>query len=116
MVKRSVSLDATFHALADPTRRQIYSRLVRSEESVLEIAKPFRMSLPAVSKHLGVLRRAGLITLRQRGRTRYCRAVDAPLAEATQWINEQRQFWENQLASLKEFLESNEEKGQEQKS
>ncbi|MCC6546970.1 metalloregulator ArsR/SmtB family transcription factor [Candidatus Sumerlaeota bacterium] len=108
MVKRQHSLNATFHALADPTRRQIYARLVRSEASILEIAKPFEMSLPAVSKHLGVLRRAGLVTLRQKGRTRYCRAANKPLDEATAWMNEQRQFWESQLASLKDFLENNE--------
>lgn len=99
------SLDLTFHALADPTRRRILSRLARSETSISDLAKPYKMSLQAVSKHLGVLRRAGLIQQRRQGRVRTCRLVARPLEDASAWMIEYRRFWEGQLDSLASFFE-----------
>src|SRR5579863_7191757 len=87
-------LDATFAALADPTRRAILSRLASGEASVLELAKPFAMSQPAISKHLKVLERAGLISRGRDGQRRPCRIVGKPLEEANQWIEGYRQTWE----------------------
>jgi DNA-binding transcriptional ArsR family regulator len=100
-----LTLDATFHALSDPTRRQILSRLARSETSISELAEPFNMTLPAVTKHLGVLRRAGLIEQRRTGRVRTCRLVGQPLQDAANWLVEYRRFWEGQLDSLEHFFE-----------
>ena len=104
------SLDAVFGALADPTRRSLMRRLRRGSATVSELAEPFSMSLPAVSKHLVVLRRAGLIEQRRAGREHRCRLVAAPLKKAVDWIEEYEQFWEDQLDSLQDFLnESHEE-------
>ena len=99
------TLDRTFHALSDPTRRKILSRLSRSETTIMELAKPFDMSLPAVTKHLRVLKRAGLISQRREGRVRTCKLLAEPLKDATNWLAEYRRFWDNQLDSLEEFLE-----------
>jgi DNA-binding transcriptional ArsR family regulator len=105
MVKRPpASLDAVFSALADPTRRDILQRLSEGEASVSELAEPFEMSLPAVSKHLGVLEDAGLVTRQKEGRTRHCRLVAAPMQEALEWIAHYGRFWEAQLDSLEGFL------------
>src|SRR5215207_9072093 len=87
-------LDATFAALADPTRRAILARLAAGEASVTELAEPFAMSQPAISKHLKVLERAGLISRGRDAQRRPCRLQAQPLAEATEWLEGYRQFWE----------------------
>jgi DNA-binding transcriptional ArsR family regulator len=97
-------LSLTFAALADPTRRAILSRLESGESSVTELASPFRMSMPAVSKHLKVLERAGLITRVREAQWRPCRLNAAPLKEAANWINEYRRFWEQSFDRLDEYL------------
>src|SRR5262252_7907946 len=87
-------LDATFAALADPTRRAILTRLAAGEASVLELAAPFKMTQPAISKHLKVLERAGLISRGRDAQRRPCRLEAKPLAEANAWLENYRQFWE----------------------
>ena len=99
------SLDRTFAALADPTRRAILSRLALGEANVSELAEPFSISLPAVSKHLRVLEEAGLMVRRKEGRTHHCNLRAEPLGDATEWIEEARRFWENRLDALAQFLE-----------
>ena len=101
----SRALDRTFSALADPTRRAILSRLARGESSVGELAAPFNMSLPAVSKHLRVLEGAGLVRREKDGRVRRCRLETAPMKEAAEWLSFYRKFWEGQLDSLAAYLE-----------
>jgi len=103
MVK-DISLDATFGALSDPTRRAIVQRLTKGDASVGELAEPFDMSLPAISKHLTVLERAGLVERTKEGRTRRCRLVDEPMREVLEWIASYGHFWEGQLDSLERFL------------
>jgi len=103
MVK-SHPLDATFRALSDPTRRAIVERLTGGDASVGELAEPFEMSLPAISKHLTVLERAGLVERIKEGRTRRCRLIDEPMREALEWIASYGRFWEGQLDSLERFL------------
>lgn len=98
-------LDVTFAALADPTRRAILARLATGDASVGELAEPFAMSLPAVSKHLGVLEEAGLLTRQKDGRVRRCHLEPEPMRHAAQWIEQYRQFWESQLDSLARYLE-----------
>ncbi len=104
------SLDATFSALADPTRRAILSRLGEADPqrgvSVGELAQPFDMSPPAISKHLRVLERAGMLTQQRDGRVRRCRLDPKPIREAAQWIEYHRQFWNKQLDALADLLES----------
>jgi DNA-binding transcriptional ArsR family regulator len=97
-------LDATFAALADPTRRAILARLASGEASVTELAEPFEMSQPAISKHLKVLERAGLIS-RSRDAQRRPRRLEArPLAEVTEWLERYREFWESQFQRLDGLL------------
>ena len=98
-------LDATFSALADPTRRAILGRLASGEASVAELAKPFKMSQPAISKHLKVLERAGLISQGLDAQRRPRRLEAAPLAEATEWLEKYRQFWEEAYKRLDALLE-----------
>src|ERR687883_1566238 len=99
-MRSAENLDTTFGALADPTRRAILARLASGEASVMELAKPFAMSQPAISKHLKVLERAGLIS-RGRDAQRRPRRLDAkPLAEATEWLEGYRQFWEESFERL----------------
>lgn len=98
-------LDATFAALADPTRRAILARLATGTASVNELARPFRMSQPAVSKHLKVLERAGLISRGQDAQRRPRRIVAAPLAEANAWIEKYRRVWEGNFQRLDALLE-----------
>jgi DNA-binding transcriptional ArsR family regulator len=113
MVKRSpVSLDAVFSALADPTRRQILARLSEGEASVSELAEPFEMSLPAVSKHLGVLEDAGLLARQKDGRVRHCRLIAEPMQDALEWIARYGRFWETQFDSLERFLSQSPSKGE----
>ena len=98
-------LDATFAALADPTRRAILARLASGEASVTELAEPFAMSQPAISKHLKVLERAGLIS-RSRDAQRRPRRLEAkPLAEATKWLERYRRYWEGNYQRLDALLE-----------
>ena len=101
----SQRLDATFAALADPTRRAILARLATGEASVLEIAKPFGMSQPAISKHLKVLERAGLISESRDAQRRPRRLEAKPLAEATGWLEGYRQFWEASFQRLDVLLD-----------
>ena len=97
-------LNTTFAALADPTRRAILSRLLTGECSVGELARPFDMSMPAVSKHLRVLERAGLITQRREAQWRRCRIEGAPLKEAFDWTAHYRSVWEQRLDRLDQYL------------
>jgi DNA-binding transcriptional ArsR family regulator len=97
-------LSATFSALADPTRRAILARLALGETSVTELAKPFEMSMPAVSKHLKVLERAGLIARGREAQWRPCRLDAEPLRDAATWIEEYRRFWEESLDRLDKYL------------
>jgi DNA-binding transcriptional ArsR family regulator len=98
-------LDAVFAALADPTRRAILARLTSGEASVLELAAPFAMSQPAISKHLKVLERAGLITRSRDRQRRPCRLAAEPLAEAAGYLMGYRQFWEGSFQSLDALLD-----------
>nr|WP_295886977.1 metalloregulator ArsR/SmtB family transcription factor [uncultured Devosia sp.] len=98
-------LDATFQALADPTRRAILARLALGEASVMELAEPFEMSQPAISKHLKVLENAGLISRGRDAQRRPCKLEAAPLAEATGWLIEYRKFWEKQFGQLDDLLD-----------
>lgn len=98
-------LDATFAALADPTRRAILARLASGDASVMELAKPFQMSQPAISKHLKVLERAGLISRGQDAQRRPRRLEARPLAEANEWLERYRQFWEGTFQRLDALLD-----------
>lgn len=97
-------LDATFSALADPTRRAILARLISGEASVTELAKPFAMSQPAISKHLKVLENAGLISRGRDAQKRPCRIEGKPLAEATGWLERYRKVWEGNYLRLDALL------------
>ncbi len=99
------TLSATFAALADPTRRAILARLVAGEASVSELAEPFDMSLPAVSKHLKVLERAGLIARGRQAQWRPCRVEAGPLKEVAAWVERYRRHWEKRLDRLEAYLE-----------
>ena len=110
MVKYPASLDTTFGALADPTRRAILATLMLGQSSISELAKPHRMSLPAVMKHLRVLEGAGLLTQRKCGRTRHCQLAAEPLKSAEQWISQYRIFWEGAFDSLERYLSQEENK------
>lgn len=100
----SSRLDAVFAALADPTRRAILARLASGEASVMELARPFEMSQPAISKHLRVLERAGLISRGREAQRRPRRLEAKPLAEATEWLEHYRQFWEGRFQHLDVLL------------
>jgi DNA-binding transcriptional ArsR family regulator len=97
-------LDATFSALADPTRRAILAHLASGEASVTEIAQPFAMSLPAVSRHLKVLERAGLIARSRAAQWRPCRLQAGPLKDAAGWLERYRRFWDESFDRLEEYL------------
>lgn len=98
-------LSETFAALADPTRRAILARLASGEASVTELAQPFEMSMPAISKHLKVLERAQLITRGREAQWRPCRLDAAPLKDASDWLGSYRQFWEESFDRLDEYLQ-----------
>ena len=98
-------LSVTFAALADPTRRAILARLSQGEASVTELAKPFDLSLPGISKHLKVLQRAGLITQSRSAQWRPCRLEPARLKEASDWVGEYRRFWDESFQRLDEVLQ-----------
>jgi DNA-binding transcriptional ArsR family regulator len=97
-------LDTTFAALADPTRRAILARLAKGEASVLELAEPFDMTQPAISKHLKVLERAGLVARGRDGQRRPCRLVATPLRDVTTYLERYRQFWEESFDALDDVL------------
>jgi DNA-binding transcriptional ArsR family regulator len=97
-------LSATFAALADPTRRAILARLARGESTVTELAEPFEMSLPAVTKHLKVLERAGLVTRSRQAQWRPCHLRPQPLKEAAGWVEQYRRLWEQRLDRLEDYL------------
>src|SRR5436853_1187833 len=97
-------LSVTFAALADPTRRAILARLAQGEASVTELAKPFDLSLPGISKHLKVLQRAGLVTQSRKAQWRPCRLDGARLKEAANWVGEYQRFWDESFERLDEYL------------
>ncbi|MDB5047370.1 MAG: transcriptional regulator [Fibrobacteres bacterium] len=97
-------LDATFAALSDPTRRAILARLMAGEASVLELAEPFKMSQPAISKHIKVLERVGLVSRGRDAQRRPCRLEAKPLAEAVDWLEGYRRFWEGRFRHLDALL------------
>lgn len=102
----SQRLDATFAALSDPTRRAILARLAQGEASVMELAEPFEMSQPAISKHLKVLENAGLITRGRDAQRRPCRIEMAPLVQLNGWLDEYRRTWERNFQRLDDLLET----------
>lgn len=110
-------LSTTFAALADPTRRAILAHLTQGEASVTELAQPFEMSLPAISKHLKVLERAGLITRSREAQWRPCQLEAEPLKDVDHWLEQYRQFWEQSFDRLDEYLQKlqAEEKEEERK-
>jgi DNA-binding transcriptional ArsR family regulator len=101
----SRTLDRTFAALADPTRRRILAHLARGDKCVTHLAKPHAMSLPAVSKHLRVLENAGLLRRRRYGRVHEIQLDAKPLKQAAQWVTEYRKFWQGSLDRLAQYLE-----------
>ena len=105
-------LDRTFAALSDPTRRAILERLASGEATVGELAKPFAMSQPAVSKHLRVLKEAGLISQRRAAQRRPCRLEPEPLKEVADWIEEYRRLWDERLDRLDGYLRDLQQKGE----
>ena len=105
MVTNSAGLDRTFGALADGTRRAILARLASGEATVGELAEPFRMSRPAISKHLRVLERAGLVRSTRHGRVSRCVLDAAPMREASDWVDAYRVFWSGRLEALARYVE-----------
>ncbi len=101
---RSGQLDQTFAALADPTRRAILARLAGGEAGVMQLAKPFRMSQPGISKHLKVLERAGLIVRGRRAQSRPCRLQARPLKDVAEWTERYRRYWEQSFERLDAYL------------
>lgn len=101
-----MNLDVTFSALADPTRRAILARLAEGEASVMELAAPFSMSQPAISKHLRVLENAGLISKGRDGQKRPCKIEAEPLEAANEWLERYREFWEQNYQRLDDLLET----------
>jgi len=106
-IETGAQLDSIFQALSDSTRRAILSRLANGDAVVTELAKPFDMSLPAISKHLTVLEKAGLLQRHKDGRIRRCELNAGPLETASEWISFYKQFWSSHLDSLAVYLEKN---------
>jgi DNA-binding transcriptional ArsR family regulator len=102
---RSDALSATFAALADPTRRAILAKLAQGEANVTDLAEPFAISLPAVSKHLKVLERAGLVSRGREAQWRPCRLESEPMREAFGWLDHYRRFWDESLDRLDDYLQ-----------
>ncbi|MDT7515050.1 ArsR/SmtB family transcription factor [Rhodoferax mekongensis] len=100
----SDTLSSTFAALADPTRRAILARLAQGETTVAELSKPFSVSAPAITKHLKVLQRAGLVSQGRQAQWRPCKLEAAPLREAAEWVTQYRQNWEEQLDRMESYL------------
>ncbi len=105
MATKTDRLDRTFAALADPTRRAILAKLAHGEASVTELAEPFQMTMPAISKHLKVLERAGLISRTRVAQSRPCRLDAAPLREVADWVEHYRRFWEQSFDRLEDYLQ-----------
>jgi DNA-binding transcriptional ArsR family regulator len=112
MVSVAERLDRTFGALADPTRRAILARLAKGEASVTELAEPFEMSLPAVSKHLKVLERAGLVSRGRERQWRPARLRATPIKEVAEWTDRYRRFWDERYDRLDEYLDELQGRGQ----
>jgi DNA-binding transcriptional ArsR family regulator len=108
MVNPPDVLDRTFGALSDPTRRAIVARLAGGEHTIGDLATPLPMSLVAVSKHISVLERAGLLTRTRAGRAQVCRLTAEPLADAAGWLDQYRRFWATRLDSLERYLSAEE--------
>jgi DNA-binding transcriptional ArsR family regulator len=106
MVNRAAVLDRTFGALADPTRRRILATLARGERTIAALAAPLPMSLVAVSKHISVLERAGLLARARSGRAQVCTLVAEPMADAAVWLQSYQHFWDARLGSLERYLET----------
>jgi DNA-binding transcriptional ArsR family regulator len=98
-------LSVTFAALADPTRRAILARVAQGEATVMELAEPFKLKLPTVSKHLKVLRRAGLVTQGRQAQWRPCRLEAAPLKDVADWVEGYRENWEERMGQLNDYLQ-----------
>jgi DNA-binding transcriptional ArsR family regulator len=111
MVNYAATLDDTFAALASPLRRGILASLSKGWATVTELSAPFAVSAPAISKHLRILEKAGLIERQIRGREHYCRLVPQPVQDAAEWLGFYRNFWDNQFESLAEYLEEKEDNG-----
>lgn len=109
MVEQNAPLDAVFHALADPTRREMLRRLASGEQSIGELAAPFRMSFAGASKHVRALEHAGLIRREVRGRTHVCRLDPGPLAAADEWLRFYERFWNERLDALERALKKQDE-------
>jgi DNA-binding transcriptional ArsR family regulator len=105
VVNPRAELDLTFGALADPTRRSIVATLAREPRTISALAEPLPMSLVAVSKHVAVLERAGLVTRVRTGRAQLCHLRPAPLADATGWLDHYRRFWTDRIDALEQYLE-----------
>lgn len=101
----SQALNDTFSALSDPTRRSILTRLSQGDATVMELVKPFNLSQPAISKHIGVLRRAGLVTQEKEGRVRRCHLNARAMKEAAAWISHYQKFWDDRLGALASYLD-----------
>jgi DNA-binding transcriptional ArsR family regulator len=108
-VEDTIALNDIFAALSDPTRRAIIARLTDSPCTVTQLGEPFPVSAPAISKHLAVLERCGLIVRWKIGRVHYCRLVADPLARAREWIEQHQAFWERQLDALADYLDRDED-------
>jgi DNA-binding transcriptional ArsR family regulator len=104
MANQSAKLDRLFHGLADPTRRAVLRRLAQGEATVSELARPFRMSLPAFTQHLGVLERGGLVRSRKRGRVRTYELAPDAVRPLENWLDEQRRVWSSRLDQLDDYL------------
>jgi DNA-binding transcriptional ArsR family regulator len=113
MTRTAEHLDRTFAALADPTRRAILARLAAGEASVTELGEPFEISLPAISKHLKVLERAGLVARGRERQWRPARLEARPLKEVAEWADRYRRFWEESYDRLDEYLDELQERGKE---
>ncbi len=111
MLNQSAALDRAFQALSDPTRRAIVERLTREPASVTELARPLKMSLPAVMQHLAVLEASGLVSSKKTGRVRTCRVDPKALSLAERWISARRTEWERRLDRLGSYLATLENKG-----
>jgi len=115
MVTNSHQLDLVFGALADPTRRAILARLAESDATVGDLARPFDISRPAISKHLRVLERAGLVHRARDGRLSRCGLDATPMRDAAEWVEKYRVFWESQLAALARYLEQQNDRKEKEK-
>ena len=109
MVNYQAQLDLTFYAISDPTRRAILSQLAQGQAAIMDLASPHSMSLPAISKHIRVLEKAGLLTRTKKGRVNYCSLNANPLREAEKWLVFYQRFWNTRLDALEKFLEENPE-------